>query len=633
MSKETYETIAELAPSYAGAIMKGTEAVLKFLGYWTDRSGSETDRALALMQAQINLINQQLEEINTRLNDVSRRIAQLENGGRLDKLRNYLRDAKGYANRLEHHPADVGVRQSLAFDAAQLVDEFVSDTDLWRWTDVQTRTPVDHDGHPGQPVVTALAPEFRSYVALPVYSLAVMTWLSAVDFYCNGNFQMVQAEHGERLRRHIAFIESRPGWVEGQQPVTLPEQIRSRITCYPQANTKYAQDDECTFTILCRNDMLRRVTPIREVVQAMPPGVNVLCTTSPDIAVFDERDVEDREGVQLLAHLEEALRRMERSGTLRGEYIGRFDTTPFYNNAWVYTVTTDGQLLWFHQKPSTTPTELTGWQGPAVVGSGWDQFSIVLPAGGNCFYGVLPDGTLRWYQHVGFNAGTMEWNGAKTVGSGWNQFARIVPGSDGVLYAIDHDGNLRWYRHDAYTAGDASTWRGPRQVGTGWGGFVAVFSSGEGILYGIRPDGTLLWYRHKGFVDGSNAWDGPVQVGTGWQDFTSVFSVGEGVIYAIAPDGRMRWYRHKAWNTDGLFAPPDPPRPPPGTLARALEGPHLHIGGGEVTDSRTHINGHSTSHIAELLAKAWAGPLAAGDGWTSYRQVFGLMVATPSPVH
>ena len=66
------------------------------------------------------------------------------------------------------------------------------------------------------------------------------------------------------------------------------------------------------------------------------------------------------------------------------------------------------------------------WEGPKLVGTGWDTFSEVIPAWygatngsgayGFSVYGVTPDGTLRWYRHDGFADGTMAWRGPVIVG-------------------------------------------------------------------------------------------------------------------------------------------------------------------------------------------------------------------------
>jgi len=188
------------------------------------------------------------------------------------------------------------------------------------------------------------------------------------------------------------------------------------------------------------------------------------------------------------------------------------------------------------------------FDGPVLVGTGWQQFRDVIPAGGTAFYGLTPAGGLVWYRHDGFNDGANKWTGPVTVGSGWNNFKKIFAGGDGVLYGIGADGSLRWYREaDAANASSQPHWSGPTVVGTGWGNFVQVFSTGEGVIYAITADGKLMWYHHKGYLTGATQWEGPKQVGTGWAAFRRVFSVGNGAIYAIQPNGDLLWYQHTGY--------------------------------------------------------------------------------------
>jgi len=380
-----------------------------------------------------------------------------------------------------------------------------------------------------------------------------------------------------------------------------------------------------TFTITCQNVMDRRRPTVREAVLAMPGGASVLCTASLDLGLMDEREIEDAYGVQALTTLEELLRRVERTGALRGEFIGRFDMTPFYNVAFIYAVNADGDLLWFKQRPSSQPNGLAGWDGPQKVGDGWGDFLAILPAGGNNFYAALSDGTLRWYQHTGFNHGTEQWNGPTNVGSGWNTFKAIVAGSDGVLYAVQPDGTLLWYRHDGFRdGGGIETWRGPVAVGSGWDRFTAVFSAGNGILYAVAGDGALWWYRHKGFADGAAIWDGGVQVGVGWQDFSTILSVGDGVIYAVKPDGTLLWYKHEAWNTDGLVPPPQGPTAAGSPLVTGL-------GQGPTAAGTPPVAADLLGSSSIGALTTWREPVVAGTGWNGYRHLFPLLPATPLP--
>jgi hypothetical protein len=226
-----------------------------------------------------------------------------------------------------------------------------------------------------------------------------------------------------------------------------------------------------------------------------------------------------------------------------------------------------------HQpQPRPGPRITHQWEGPRLVATGWQGFREVIPAGSSGFYGLTPDGTLKWYRHDGALDGTGKWkgpvdvgkggafdprtgsagprgiSGGASAGGGWSSCRKIVAAGDGVLYCIGPDGTLRWYRHgDAADTAARPTWYGPSVVGTGWGSFAHVFSAGEGTLYGVTPTGDVLWYRHRGYLTGQNIWEGPKPVHAGWVNLRRVFSPGAGVIFALRPDGALLWYEHEGY--------------------------------------------------------------------------------------
>lgn len=276
-----------------------------------------------------------------------------------------------------------------------------------------------------------------------------------------------------------------------------------------------------------------------------------------------------------------------------GQFIGTFSQTPTNDvPVFLYAERNDGTLLWYRKDTSSSP-----WQGPRTVGTGWQGFKDVIPAGGNRVFALRPDGGLLWYQHNGFNTGTLDWAGPVQVGTGWS-FAKIFGGSDGVVYAVRQDGTLLWYYNAGFETG-ASAWSGPSVVGSGWAGFKDVFSVGGGIVYAVQQDGTLLWYKHEGFRTGAATWTGPRRVGTGWQNFVKIVPVGEGVLLAIGEHGELLWYKH----TDYLT----------GTTPGTASGDRFSAG--------TPYTG--TAH--------WEGPIGVGTGWQGFRTVFAILPATPVP--
>ena len=127
-----------------------------------------------------------------------------------------------------------------------------------------------------------------------------------------------------------------------------------------------------------------------------------------------------------------------------------------------------------------------------------------------------------------------------------------------IIYGILPNGSLRWYKHKGAPMGDAAhDWEGFTEVGTGWQHFLKVFSGGMGIIYAIRQDGVLMRYEHHGYLDGTPTWGPNKEIGTGWQHFAHVIGSNDGVIYAFSNDGRILWYRYGE-------------RPPPLTFVQGI---------------------------------------------------------------
>jgi hypothetical protein len=581
---KTVETVYSLLPAPAGPVFSAAFQFLDFVGYFNQ--ADPTAEAVKVLQQEVAKIAQDVDKLKERVNRLAVRIAQDENQSRLTRLADIRMRLESLLNRIAHQPASATERDAIGFDAGQLAAVFLDEPDLWRWTDLQTtRLLDDDDGHEsGPPQIDPLDPDFKSVLAEPIYTLAILAWIAAIDLDTGGNVGVVGQKYGDKLQRHIGQCRMRDRFVPLQQPPeTLPENIISRIICSPHAQHKYAFDQECLISIECENIMQRRTFWVRDVSLLMPPGNDVMCVAPENIGDFDQQEIADQEGVQTLRQLADLLEKVLLTGSLRQQFIGWFGSSPARATAFLYAIGQNGDLFWFKQPGGADPAALAAWEGPKTVGSGWQEFTRVYPAGGDRFYGLKQNGDLLWYSHNGFNDGTLDWLGPVTVGSGWQQFKAIVPGSDGVLYALQYDGILFWYKHLGYQDGNTQVgWRPRQQVGNGWQNFKTVFSVGSGVLYAVAADGSLLWYRHQGFGDGSGNWSGPVTVarpaGAGWAGFREIFGVSDGVIFAVEPNGDVLWYQHRDWQTGG---------------------------------------------------QNWQGPIVAARGFGGYRQLFPLMPSTP----
>jgi outer membrane protein assembly factor BamB len=310
--------------------------------------------------------------------------------------------------------------------------------------------------------------------------------------------------------------------------------------------------------------------------------------------LFSEQELEQKYGVELMARLAQKLELLRTTGTARESFIGTFDPST-QKAEYLYGVKPNGELLWYRHRivtrkigvvspPRTgdSPTApakkhnfpggnndpriklpdergtfakteiIHSLEGPKRVGTGWESFADIIPAGLSGIYAVRRDGKLLWYRHDGFLDGSMNWTGYREIGRGWADFKQIVPMGDGIIYAITQNGNLEWRRHVGYLDGRGletpGAWEGPKVLGRGWGDFKFVFAGGEGIIYAVTNNGDLRWYRNKNFMAGVNEWEGPNIVGNGWESFKMIFSTGEGMIYAMKPSGELVCYKHDGYS-------------------------------------------------------------------------------------
>ena len=393
-------------------------------------------------------------------------------------------------------------------------------------------------------------------------------------------------------------------------------------------------------------------------------GSAALDTVETRYVVAEEEELQRNWGLSAMTVMADAAVRLAKSGTVREPYVGRFDMTT-WKKQFLYGVNPVGELVWqadligedrngpgprtprvserlrasdriaavsdqarlapraLGRSGRAAVTDIHAdalssvlppaakwvhqWEGPKTVGTGWQSFVDVFPAGygatgngayGFSLFGLTREGTLKWYRHDGFVDGTAKWSAPVEVGTGWNSFKKVFAGGDGTMYAIGDDGTLRWYRYqDVMNAKRPARWSGPLVVASNWGGLKDVFSGGDGVIYTVKPDGTLLWWRHVSYENGVDQprapapgytglgrvrakWEGPKVVGSGWQNFRKIFSPGDGFIYAVNGAGELFWYYHQGFK-DG--------------------------------------------------ASTWQGPVKISSDWGSNRVMFPMMWGAPQP--
>jgi hypothetical protein len=313
---ELYVTAVELVP-YGEVLVKGFKLVEAMYDF------GKTDKvadAIARLKSEIERIKQDLDRVNERVNEIHVRLAANENLARIRELRRHSIELLNFANRLTQATA-----QEVAFGAKLEAQAFLDDRDLWLWSDLKKTITRDENGEERFEEIWVDA-DFKTYPALPTFASALLLYMAAIQLECGGDRTRVQRGYGDQLRRFIATVSVRPNWIENQEvPGSFPEEIKARITCYPVAQHKYAQDRACRFSIVCNEAIARRTTSPGELTLEMPAGQDVLCTASPDVAWSFEQELEAADlGLQTFSTLESMLRQLETTGSLGFQFIGQF---------------------------------------------------------------------------------------------------------------------------------------------------------------------------------------------------------------------------------------------------------------------------------------------------------------------
>jgi hypothetical protein len=125
-------------------------------------------------------------------------------------------------------------------------------------------------------------------------------------------------------------------------------------------------------------------------------------------------------------------------------------------------------------------------------------FRHVITDNGGTIYTVTTDGDLLFFKDRARN-GTSDWafdGQGQVIGFGWADFRHVFAGGDGIIYAITTDGDLLFYKDLARDGTQSWAFDGIGQpIDIGWAVFSQASSGGEGVIYGLTPDGFLLFYK------------------------------------------------------------------------------------------------------------------------------------------
>ncbi|GIM28370.1 hypothetical protein CPJCM30710_10360 [Clostridium polyendosporum] len=542
--------------------IKAVAFVVEVIGWMTE--DTTVPNALRALQKQIDHIQFELNVVKERLDKLTEDVAAAENRDTLMRLLDYLDEVRVHSLDLQNTPSqDVNAAVRIANETGITLDKFLrSNYDIWRWTDVEAKNVVDPQTGKMVRATYLERMKFKSQPTLPVYVMAVLTWLAARERVVRMGERRRLDDDAGRITRHLAAVSVRPGfdkYLSGEfgTPQSITENIKWRIRAFPIASTAHPVNRVCKWFFDVQNWMSGE-RKRGDSFDLYMESDSALCTVNPGSLGMPELEIEaeTNAGVDILYQLAQTLQHVATTGTLKKQLIGTFPTTPAYPPNYLYVIALNGDLHWYRNLESSRPGGSTNWLGPIKVGYGWDRFTSVFSGGGPAIYGVEQNGDLLWYGHDGCYDGSPRWRGPRKVGWGWNGFKSIFSGGEFVVYGIQPNGDLLWYRHHAaLSGGDVNTWSGQIKVGTGWADFAKVFSGGDGIIYALRKDGVLLQYKHLGYLTGANTWESyrislssPRRqyrvVGSGWNEFHEVVAGQDGVLYAFTRDGRILWYRY-----------------------------------------------------------------------------------------
>lgn len=587
---DAYTTVMTMAYPPAGGALKIAKEMLSALGFF--KSPDVVGEAM-------KKINERLDAIEARIDKLQNEIVSTRNEGRENANLENVRALRGLRENLEdiliklgRKPTEQFEKDDLARQAERVANTLYEDVKLWEWSDQAIK---DHNWE-GKAVKagTFLDRDFKPMPTLEIYEMALAIWMATIENASGGNKAVIANSYGNALQRHSNFLQVSPDWDERSSvPKTLPEKIKSRIraTYVPLSNLPDSASQICSIAEYLTDDMARqfaRVGQIDYVARSRFEGCNVpsalanleitrrkdgVLKKSAYISSPREEELEDAYGADSMALLVQKIEQLKRTGTLREQFIGTFNTTVSGDETKIlYTVSEDGTLTW-HQHimryPKGSSSPVHTFSAPKTVGTGWASgVRDVLPVGQIGIYAVRENGTLTWNWHLGFADGSTRWGTQRDIAKGLSGFTQIIAQDQGVLYAhIQGDPGIFWGMTSNYDGK-----KGPPIANIAlrltsetinFAAFKTMFGGGEGVLYAIGYDGHLYWMRHlmyqspipdpgvripnnPQYMQWRQQWIGPVDLGSGFQGVTQIFSPGEGHIYYVRGDSLV-WRRHTGW--------------------------------------------------------------------------------------
>ena len=165
--------------------------------------------ALAKLQSQINEIKAIVSVLDQRLDELVENNVINANRATLTFLLDYADSARGQQIKLADKPLDIDQAVEVANDAGILCDKFLRlDYDIWRWADIVLDYRVQ-DGHRSLEPRAQLN-NFKNIPTLPVYLIAMATWLGARQRVVMGGQKHRLIGDSDRLQAHRTAVSIRP---------------------------------------------------------------------------------------------------------------------------------------------------------------------------------------------------------------------------------------------------------------------------------------------------------------------------------------------------------------------------------------------------------------------------------------
>jgi hypothetical protein len=636
--------------------------------------------ALKIMDKRIAALEKNVTDLAKALSQMHNQMLQIENRIRMTELqrrRDAIADLKGVLSVMREKKPSAREKYEFTKQVERLAARFRPDSepdnDMWQWSDLRVFT----DPATGKLKAEPFPADFKTLPLMEAYLNTLVLLMASIQ-YEGGDTAYVKKTYHDELMRHVQALSVRPYWQEGEEQITLPERLMSRVNCGLTEFQKYPdKDGTCSVRFArCTDNLARRTTIVGSAIPDWHVNAaNTLCTVSmnsltPTIRPADRADLEQKwearsdqapwgtdaltrvrqysgytvpaeevlenfHGLETMTVLADRLYKLAVSGTLMEPPNYSFDHT-YWDKEFLYGVKKNGELIWFGH----------------LIGEDRNPPNPMLK------YSTTLKGSSTTLSRATTTRGIGGPSAAVRAGSATTISGAAAGPSGRALTATEVQGRAKAIETVVPKPPEfpiVHKWEGPKTVGTGWQNFRDIIPAAMANVtpnvagasfYAVTTDGALLWYRHDGFVNGETRWKGPVNVGSGWQSFRKIVSAGDGIVYGIGTDGSLRWYRQN--DVADAATSPVP------VALGAGGGVRSRFGATQIVSAPSHwtgpnVVGSNWGHFVHVFSTGegviyavdpqgklwwykhrgyltgtqdWEGPKQVGNGWAGFKKVF-----------